>query len=284
MEIGRNPEGVVDRAVLAVSVFGEDGKRLATLVNYACHGTVLGPDNLLVSADWVGAMRRKVEAELGGMTLFLQGATGNLNPDMYWNDERAFQMVQEEGERVARQVITAVRGKSEEVQALPLKITRQETWLPMDVLALTPKPPKKNYRQFLIKKAGYPDWLGFWVDRLLDARYPWKPRVENRDGLWSVPMRVSAVRMGEVELVTYAAEVFTEIGLKVKGQSPAKYALFASLVDGCISYLTTAEARSEGGYEPDEAPLYYRYPGRFSAQCEGIALEETRKLQEEMGR
>jgi hypothetical protein len=56
------------------------------LVNFACHGTVLGPDNLLVSADWIGAMRSRVEADLGILTLFLQGAAANLNPDMYCED------------------------------------------------------------------------------------------------------------------------------------------------------------------------------------------------------
>ena len=65
MEIGRNPQGVVDRSLQVLSVYipEPDGgaKRLATLVNYACHGTVLGPGNLLVSADWIGAMRARVE-------------------------------------------------------------------------------------------------------------------------------------------------------------------------------------------------------------------------------
>lgn len=282
MEIGRNPDGVVDRSLQMVSVLQEDGQRLATLVNYACHGTVLGPDNLLVSADWIGAMRQKVEAELGGLVLYLQGATGNLNPDMYWKDARAFHMMQEEGERVAVQVITILQQGMETLKPLPLQVNRTEVWLPLEVLAMTPQPPKVNYRLPLLRKKGYPGWMGFWVDHLLDKRYPWRPRVEARDGLWSVPMRINVVRLGELALVTFAAEVFTEIGLQVKAQSPAPYTLFASLTDGCISYLPTAVAHIEGGYEVDEAPLYYRYPGRLSMQCERISLEETRRMQEEL--
>ncbi|MFN2284924.1 MAG: neutral/alkaline non-lysosomal ceramidase N-terminal domain-containing protein, partial [Anaerolineae bacterium] len=92
MEIGRNAEGARDKSVQVVSVLTDAGRRkddtagtrLATIVNYACHGTVLGPDNLMVSADWIGVMRDKVEEKLGGLTLFLQGAAANINPDMYW--------------------------------------------------------------------------------------------------------------------------------------------------------------------------------------------------------
>ena len=104
MEIGRNPDGARDSSVQVVSVVADsplqwervrgEGRVVATLVNYACHGTVLGPDNLLVSADWIGAMRLRVESELGGLALFLQGAAANINPDMYWEDANAFEKVQ----------------------------------------------------------------------------------------------------------------------------------------------------------------------------------------------
>ena len=84
MIIGEDPGGVVDRSLQVVSVLTEESRRLATVVNFACHGTVWGPDNLFVSADWIGVMRSEVEKELGGLGLFLQGATGNLNPKMGW--------------------------------------------------------------------------------------------------------------------------------------------------------------------------------------------------------
>jgi hypothetical protein len=66
----------------------------------------------------------------------------------------------------------------------------------------------------------------------------------------------------------------------VKESSPARYTLFVSLTDGCISYLHTTESHPEGGYEVDVAPLAYRYPGRLKAECEWIVLERTRKLLE----
>jgi hypothetical protein len=70
--------------------------------------------------------------------------------------------------------------------------------------------------------------------------------------------------------------------MKVKAASPAKHTLFASVSDGCISYLHTEESHPEGGYEVDVAPLAYRYPGRLQAGCEKIALDATSDMLERL--
>jgi hypothetical protein len=276
MEIGRNPDGPRDKSVQAISLFSENG-RLATVINYACHGTVLGPDNLLVSADWIGVMRNKVESELGGLALFLQGAAANINPDMYWSDSRAFEKVTEQGQGVADSVLAAIRSGSEKMRSAPFSIERVQAWLPTETQVDTPEPPK-NYGRPLLALAHLPGFMAVFADALLNQRYPWKPVIEARDGFWSVPMRINAVRIGDLALVTFAAETFTEIGMKVKAASPAAHTLFASVSDGCISYLHTGESHPEGGYEVDIAPLAYRYPGRLQANCESIALEKTNTL------
>ena len=277
MEIGRNPAGARDNSLQVVSVFSQSGERLATVVNYACHGTVLGPANLLVSADWIGAMRPRVESELGGLTLFLQGAAANINPDMYWEDGRAFEKAAEQGHAVAEAVQDAVRSESEPVAEAPLEIVRVEAWLPTETRAETPRPPK-NYGKPLLSLAKMPGFMAIFADLLLNQRYPWRSVIEAVDGFWSVPMRINAVRIGSLALLTFAAETFTEIGMKVKAASPAQHTLFASVSDGCISYLHTAESHPEGGYEVDIAPLAYRYPGRLQAHCESIALEATDRM------
>ena len=124
--------------------------------------------------------------------------------------------------------------------------------------------------------------MAMFTDRLLNKRYPWKSVIAAKDGFWSVPMRISAMRIGDLALVTYAAETFTEIGMKIKSASPAKHTLFASVSDGCVSYLHTAESHDEGGYEVDIAPMAYRYPGRLQAGCEEIALDTTGEMLESL--
>jgi hypothetical protein len=277
MEIGRNPAGTRDKSVQVLSVMTDTGTRLATVVNYACHGTVLGPDNLLISADWIGVMRKKVEEELGGMVMFIQGAAANINPDMYWEDARAFEKVTEQGSGVAKAVLTAIRSGTETMRDVPLCIERVEAWMPTETQVTTSNPPK-NYGKPLLAMAKLPGFLSIFADALLKQRYPWKPVIAAKDGFWSVPMRINTVRIGDLALVTFGAETFTEIGMKVKSASPAKHTIFASISDGCISYLHTEESHAEGGYEVDVAPLAYRYPGRLQAGCEQIALNTTNSL------
>jgi hypothetical protein len=53
---------------------------VATLVNYACHPTIMGSDNRLITPDYPGPVRETVESIVGGTCLFLQGAAGNQGP------------------------------------------------------------------------------------------------------------------------------------------------------------------------------------------------------------
>ncbi len=270
--IGVNPKGPVDRSVGVLRVRGVDGTPLATVVNFACHGTVLGPDNRFVSADWIGAMRARVEEALGGLVLFLQGATGDLNPDYEWGTGDPWRAVRALGEVVADRVIEVCGGGLSPLAGAPLGLDRQEVWLPLEARATTPAPPR-SYRKVLLKVVGLPSFLMFVVDPLLKRRYPWRSRVEARDGVWQVPLRVNAARVGDLGLVTFGAETLTEIGMGIKAASPAQHTMFTSVSDGCIGYLPTAEAHAEGGYEVDAAPFFYRYPARLAPECARIASD-----------
>src|SRR5262249_13108583 len=77
----RNAEELPSHPVaptLNVVLIKERGRTRAVLVNYACHPSVLGPDNLEYSADYPGAMKRYVESQIpGAMCLFVQGGAGD---------------------------------------------------------------------------------------------------------------------------------------------------------------------------------------------------------------
>src|SRR4051812_28279395 len=78
--LGVNREGPCDHEVAVVKLDLLDGKPLATMVNFACHPTIMGPPNRLITPDYPGAMKRVVEQAVGGKCLFLQGAAGDQGP------------------------------------------------------------------------------------------------------------------------------------------------------------------------------------------------------------
>ena len=43
--VGLNPDGVSDPTLTVVRLDGDDDRPVATIVHYACHPIILGPDN-----------------------------------------------------------------------------------------------------------------------------------------------------------------------------------------------------------------------------------------------
>lgn len=54
------------------------GKTIATLVNYAVHPEVIGPDRGIESPDLCGPLYNRVESKVGGVALFMNSAQGGM--------------------------------------------------------------------------------------------------------------------------------------------------------------------------------------------------------------
>lgn len=106
----RIPTKPVDYQLGVICIEGSNGP-IATLVNFTCHPVVAGPENLLFSADYPGAMKRILEAEIGGQVMYLAGASGDINP--FWDktppDEGAFEQIEKMGRAIADEVLQVSR-------------------------------------------------------------------------------------------------------------------------------------------------------------------------------
>ena len=80
---------VVDEFISAAQLLDGQGQSIATLINFGCHPETLGDDNLLMTSDFVHALRRTVEQGstwasapgvpgLGGPAIYLNGAVGGM--------------------------------------------------------------------------------------------------------------------------------------------------------------------------------------------------------------
>ncbi|MFM7508977.1 MAG: neutral/alkaline non-lysosomal ceramidase N-terminal domain-containing protein [Actinomycetota bacterium] len=278
IEIGVNPDGPCDRTVRVLGVRTVDGeRRIATVVGFACHATTLGPQNLLVSADWIGPMRDRLEADLGGLVLSVQGAGANINPLVSWDVPDQFASAVEVGTRVADAVIASVQAGPAPLAGTPVAFAREDVWIPT-LAAVEGTEPPASYVAPLLSLAGLPAFAAPLGEPLLRRRYPWRPTIAAVDDRWAVPLRVGALRLGGFALVAFGAETFSEIGTAVIAASPVPATMFASVTDGSISYLATAEAHAEGGYEVDVAPWAYRYPGRLDPSGEQRAVAAADRL------
>ena len=111
MHIGFNPELSADDTLLVGRVTNHQNNTIAVLVNYACHPTTLGWENLLISPDYVGALREVVEVNTGGKLLFLQGASGDLAPSEQYSGDTT--LADKHGKKLGYAVLSTLSGFSE---------------------------------------------------------------------------------------------------------------------------------------------------------------------------
>ncbi|NPU96203.1 MAG: hypothetical protein HPY51_03185 [Candidatus Omnitrophica bacterium] len=137
----RIPFGPVDPTVGVIRVTDQAGVIRAVIVHYACHPVVLGPNNLKISADYVGAMYRTVEKELGNqaLCLFAQGGAGDINPLFMSREEgreEDFGPVEKMGELLAKEVLSVleqmkkVPGESAQLRASLDTVQVRHRWEP----------------------------------------------------------------------------------------------------------------------------------------------------------
>jgi hypothetical protein len=116
-----------DRRMSVVQAVDPRGKTIATLVNYAIHPEVLGNDQGVLSPDLVGPLCQKVEAQAGGVAVFVNGAQGGMitadnrildqprDPLRgYWADARTWAECERIGHLMADEALRIVRGAAEQ--------------------------------------------------------------------------------------------------------------------------------------------------------------------------
>jgi len=226
VSIGLNPDGPVDRQFNLIRLDRPDGSLIGLIANYSMHGTVMNGQNLKVSGDGPGVVSAYLEQKLGATVLYVNGAAGNIAPiySVYPSPSAGhlsqFRVLL--GDRILAGVAALGPGTAEVTLRHAEKIVE------------TPR------------KAGlvWPDELATYVtaDRSL-VRLPIRFVRINDTVIWSAPV-----------------EMFCEISMDVRQQSPFAHTFYFGYTNGWFGYLPTAKGFEEGGYEPRTSP--------FSAQAE----------------
>jgi neutral ceramidase len=109
-------------------------------------------------------------------------------------------------------------------------------------------PAELDWAEDVLAKTGgrveaHPDGIGDDYKALLYSRLAAR----------SEPMQVeqTCAAIGDTAYISFPGELFTEIGLKIKKRSPFARTYIIGLANGCIGYVPTREAISQGGYEVD---------------------------------
>jgi neutral ceramidase len=277
---GRNWDGFVDREVGVVAINDTDGNAIATILNYACHPTILGPANKLLSPDYPGSARQVVEQYAGGLCLFLQGAAGNCGPTHGFIGEVSVakwlgNRLGLEAARV-RLEIDPVPRKERLVEVVQsgadlgmyeddaagepddtLRVINTTANLPVGDFPSIEHAQAEFDRVVetlnATRRTGTEAEIKLAVSNAKRANFVLNNAIRTVDGPMSMP--VQAMRIGPAALVGIPVEAFCEIGVAVKNSSPAAQTLFSGYTNGSLGYMPMADNFEEGGYEVTTTPM-----------------------------
>jgi hypothetical protein len=225
--LGQNPDGPCDREVRVARFDTADGKPLAALVNFACHPVSPAGGMRWISADYIATMRRLAESYTGATCLFLQGAAGNINPvEMRHSFEPARRLGVMLGGEVAKVFESTTTAPAEGVA-----LEKEQVELPAMTFASLDEGERSVAELAAqlerMRSEGAPAGSLWWTESRL--RRAERMRDSLRDGtpLPPVPAELSALRFGDVALVTAPGEIFTETGMEIKRRSPFPRTLYA---------------------------------------------------------
>lgn len=107
----RQEGGPVDQVLSIMKIDDMDGNVVAVYYNYGAHPTVIGSGNMEFSAGFPGAVRRRLAEEYpGAVTLYANGALGNMSPACPGDCGGGFDRVEKMGEYFAQHIKDAAAG------------------------------------------------------------------------------------------------------------------------------------------------------------------------------
>jgi len=278
IELGVNPAGPVDRQVGVLRVEGEHGP-ICVMLNHACHGVVLGPNNLLYSADWPGAAARYVAHAMGtGVAMVTNGACGDINPV----ERGDFDAVERQGEAIAR-IGLGILDHIQISSQVEIEAASRPVVLPTRALGADEAARELDHCQADLERARQSGNAG--AIRACEIMLPWAQEMAQLAAAGAPPQPVTseiqAIVMDDIALLGLPGEVFVEIGMNIAAASPFRHTFMIGYANRSVGYLPTRQAFDEGGYEVELAHRYYGsapFTPDVQDMIEGGALELLRSL------
>jgi len=255
------PAGPIDPDVAVLAVrSAADRRPLGLLANYSLHYVGGNP---AISADYFGEFAREIasrlqagDARYAGRPAFVglmsNGTSGDINNTNFALPIRPRRAPGEQIKLVARSVAEAALVAYGAIKWQPaVTFDTEQAELQLRVRKGTPAELEQAKRTLATTPR---DQDGQWSDR--KAIYA-RETLKLADYPDTVPLTLQVHRIGDLSVGAIPCEVFVEIGLRLKRQTPFARHFTVSLANGYNGYLPTAEHHAAGGYETWRARSSY---------------------------
>lgn len=224
---------VTDKEYTLFKFYDNEDKIQAEVLNISCHPTILGPNNLLISADLFGELGSKIKQEHKVVPMFMNGACANISTRMCRKGTDF-----NEVKRVANELFDQISSNADEKElALSYKksfsISEKVDFIP-DIDNLM---SRRKYIEEKIKRRGRPDPTRDKV--LISEIEAINSKINGGEVHFTVNMKVEIY--GELCIVYFPGELDSNLGLKIKNTSPYKNTIIACYANGYNGYFVAKD-------------------------------------------
>ena len=255
-------KGPVDHAVPVMQVSDAKGQKIAILLGYACHNTVLS--FYQTCGDYAGFAQQYIEEQCPGVqAMFVMGAGGDQNP----LPRRGVEYVRQHGKSLAAAVQRARSAPQRPVHG-PLRVASADAHLEFQ-----PHPDRATLEEQKQSPNPYRRWKANYILRELDAGREIPRR-------YDLPIQVASFG-DDLLLIAIGGETVVDYSLRIKreyGRPNGPLLWVAGYSNDVFGYLPSLRVLKEGGYEGGGHMVYTKFPGPFSETVEQRVFDTIEQL------
>ncbi|MEE9306941.1 MAG: hypothetical protein V3V57_05355 [Spirochaetia bacterium] len=296
VSVNRRDSSRATNDLLSLLQFQEDGRTLGTIIHYSAHPNSVCENR--ISADYPGYICRQLENELGlPFAFFLLGAAGDTNLLI---NEFSYREMEQFGQIIFESIRTNLdRGELIDTDAIDLHSSELTVYLEpyTNIKRLTRKikdindfiiryirmEPRKHLKKNLIYRTvsqildkkdlsdGDAETVHFVALALLENNQK-NLSALTKNSPRSAQVRVQFLSLGGVIFAFVGAELFSNSDFELQSRFSGRKILLCGYLDPLIGYISPAEEYEKGGYEIDEAFLFFGVNIPFGKDTEKYLL------------
>ncbi len=237
-------DGPHDNTAGVLALHSLTGSLQAVLLDFACHPTTYGPENLLWSADWPGAARAALGPAVVG---YLQGAAGDVSP-RFTRQGRGAAEITRLGELLATRVREALAEPGLALPSVAPSIRRTTLRLPVRSLPAAEDAAAIVTAAGSAVRGGVDDPSARIAQTRLDGARG-QALMAAADLPAELELPVSVVTLGDVCWVNLPVELFALHGAALQEKSSHPITRVVGYTDGYFGYVVDPAAAEAGVYE-----------------------------------
>ena len=260
-DFGETPNGPVDHDLPVLRATDLEGKLVALLINYACHGTTLVPEHNFVHGDWMGATQDMIEKKYPGATAMVAiGCAGDANPsprgEFVHVKQHATMITDKIDKLLQTEKFTELKnipvGKMKMVELTFAHVPNAKELVEQSRLEAADGLYARNSLSMLAEGGSIPSTMPYPVQ------------------VWSFGNQLAIVFLG--------GEVVVDYSLRIKREFIKEKIWVNAYSNDISTYIASRRLFTEGGYEVDGSMPYYSHPSRLTEDTEEKIMNVIHEL------